>query len=327
VPAFGKDPEGWLDATLAVLREGRHDVLLPTQEQVALLARDADRVRALGVALAVPPFASLLRVQDKLAQAETLAQLGLPHPPTTLVRGAAYVKEAIGTASNAVRRVDGGLVVQQALDGPLAMVQAVYDDGRLVAWHANLREREGVNGGASAKRSIRPPRVETDLERLGAELRWHGALSLDAILTADGPSYIDVNPRLVEPGNAWRAGVDLVDALLRVSLGERPDPAPAAREGVRTHQRLLAVLGQGSRAGVLRELLRASDAAEELTPAGGDPLAALPVIGAAVAMLVTPRAARRLAGGAIASYALTPAAWQSICAGTRQTATIPAVDR
>ena len=66
------------------------------------------------------------------------------------------------------------------------------------------------------------------MARLGEELDWHGALSLDAILTPDGPSYIDVNPRLVEPGNAWRAGVDLVDALMRVSLGEAVWPLAAA---------------------------------------------------------------------------------------------------
>ena len=31
VPALGRDPDGWLDATLAVLEAGGHDVLLPTQ--------------------------------------------------------------------------------------------------------------------------------------------------------------------------------------------------------------------------------------------------------------------------------------------------------
>ena len=47
---------------------------------------------------------------------------------------------------------------------------------------------------------------------MGESLSWHGALSLDVVLAPDGPRVIDVNPRLVEPGNAWRAGVDLVGA-------------------------------------------------------------------------------------------------------------------
>ena len=29
------------------------------------------------------------------------------------------------------------------------MVQAIFDSGRLVAWHANLREREGASGGSA----------------------------------------------------------------------------------------------------------------------------------------------------------------------------------
>ena len=173
VPAYGLDPEGWLEAALGVLRAGNHDVLLPTQEQAAILARDADRVRALGVAVAVPPFASLRRVQDKVSAHRTLAELDLPQPPTRIVGSAeelravdlpTYVKAPIGTASAAVRLVGnraelaeaardlagerGRFVAQQPLAGDLVMVQAVYDRGELVAWHACLRVREGANGGA-----------------------------------------------------------------------------------------------------------------------------------------------------------------------------------
>src|SRR6185503_8183406 len=87
VPAFGQDPEGWLEATLEILRPG--DVLLPTQEQLTILARDRHRIDA---ALAVPPFASVLRVQDKVAQVRTLRELDLPHPPTTIIEGPGYLK-------------------------------------------------------------------------------------------------------------------------------------------------------------------------------------------------------------------------------------------
>jgi hypothetical protein len=347
VPAFGRDPDGWLQATLAVLRAGGHDVLLPTQEQVALLSRDADRVQALGVGLAVPSFTSLLRVQDKVAQLETLAELGLPHPPTTVVRTPqellaverlpVYVKAPIGTASHGVRLVreraelagavqllgDGGAVVQEPVAGPLAMIQAIFARGRLVAWHVNLRERDGASGGAAVKVSAAVPQVGDDLVRLGEALDWHGALSLDAILTPKGPVYIDVNPRLVEPGNAARAGVDLAGALLALSLGQDVAPVEPGPSGVRTHQLLLAVLGAAERGegrrGVARELVRAVTrrppyvgSVEELTPARGDPLAALPVAGAAAALLVAPGVARHLTGGAVAAYALTPEAWERI---------------
>jgi hypothetical protein len=351
VPAFGIDPLGWLDATAEILRAGRHDVLLPTQEQVALLARDASRVHELGVALAVPPFASLLRVQDKVAQAATLHQLGLPCPPGSIARSRAellahalppvFLKAPIGTASNGVRLVrdrdellhaaaeldlSGGVVVQAPVPGPLAMIQAVFDDGHLCAWHVNLREREGTSGGSSVKRSLSMPVVREHLELLGDALGWHGALSLDAILTPEGPRYIDINPRLVEPGNAWRAGVDLVDALLAVSLGEPVAMQAPGRSSVRTHQLLLAVLGAaqhtGRRSRVARELVNAlahrgpyAGSTEELTPVRGDPVGAVPVLAAALATMAHPGAWRLFTDGAVSAYALTPSAWKQIAGG------------
>ena len=146
---------------------------------------------------------------------------------------------------------------------------------------------------------------------------------MDAILTPGGPSYIDVNPRLVEPGNAWRAGLDLVDLLLRLSVGEAPAPRPPSAAGVCSHQLLLAVLAAaaGGRAAVTRELVAAARHAgpyrgshEELTPIGGDLRAGLPVAVAAAATLLRPRIWRRLAGGAVQGYALTPEGWRAILA-------------
>ena len=355
VPAFGLEPEAWLEAALAVLRAGHHDVLLPTQEQVTILARDADRVRALGAALAVPSFAALLRVQDKVAQARTLAELGLPHPPTRIVADATalrsedrfpiFVKTAIGTAGSGVIRVGDraaleaaataleaegafadGVVVQEALDGSLAMVQAVYAEGELVACHANLREREGANGGATVKRSMSTAEAEADLRTLGTALRWHGALSLDAIVTPGGLRWIDVNPRLVEPGNAAASGTDLAGALLAVSIGAAVPSRPPSRAGVRTHQLLLGVLGAAQRPGTRRAVAREladglrrrgpySDSHEELTPMQGDPRSAIPVLAAAALTLARPATWNMLAGGAVSAYALTPAAWRTIAKG------------
>ena len=142
-----------------------------------------------------------------------------------------------------------------------------------------------------------------------------------AILTPDGPCYIDVNPRLVEPANAWWSGVDLVDMMLRISVGESPAPVRPGRSDVRTHQLLLAVLAAAAvgRAAVIRELLEAArgrgpfqDSHEELTPLHADPLAAVPLLLTSVATLVQPRAWRRFATGAVTSYALTPRGWKMI---------------
>ncbi len=291
VPSYGADPLGWLDAALAVYRAGGFDVLFPTQEQVAVLSHSAGRLAAGGVRTAVPPFEALRALQDKVSAAATLGALGIPQPQTAFLRTAeelrqwgtfpVFIKTPIGTATAAVRRVDsaaalrtaageladavfagGGVIAQLPADGPLAMVQAVFAHGELVAAHANLRVREGARGGASHKRSLADPAaVVSHLDALGRSLGWHGGLSADAILTGDGPVFIDVNPRLVEPGNAWRSGVDLVGPLLEIACGGTPKEQPPGRPGVATHQLLLAALGAGAdgrgRRGLAAELLAA----------------------------------------------------------------------
>ena len=352
VPPYGADPLVWLDAALGVWDRGGHEILLPTQEQVAVLAACPDRLDAHGVVTVVPDFAALAAVQDKVSAHRTLERLGLPQPPTRVVSPSdglagwdhypAYVKLPIGTASRGVTRVDDaaaarhlavelvgdpaaadGVVVQAALEGPLVMVQAVFDQGRLVAAHANLRVREGAGGGASHKASIDVPQVREHLAVLGEGLGWHGALSLDAIVVAGRPHYIDVNPRLVEPGNAARSGVDLVGALISLARDGRTAVQPPGAPGVRTHQALLALLGAATRpsprravAGELASVLRRSGtyrgSTEELTPLRGDLRSALPAVVAVAAMMVHPPAWQSFAGNATANYALSPDGWRTL---------------
>jgi biotin carboxylase len=356
VPRLGSDPRAWMDAALDVLRLGQHDVLLAVHEHTAVVSRAADEVRACGVRLAVPEFAALRQLQHKVTALDALRAAGLAHPPTDIaadgrelmtMRAAlpAYVKAPIGTASTSVfRAVDqkslnvatarmrsvgafalGGALVQRAVDGPLLMAQAVFDRGELIAHHATIRTHEGANGSSSHKRGVAIAALEHDVSALGRSLRWHGALSVDAILTGDGLRYIDVNPRLVEPGNAQLAGVDLVGRLLDVAL-ERPiDRDTIPRPHVRTHQLMLAILAaaeRDGRRGVLKELgsatLRCGKYArsrEELTPILADPPAAIPLAATAVSLLRAPARSRDLTRATVSSYALTPAAWQHICDG------------
>ncbi|HEX3305052.1 MAG TPA: hypothetical protein VHS32_02270, partial [Streptosporangiaceae bacterium] len=323
-----------------------------------------DRIEAAGLATAVPGFAALAQVQDKVSAFRTLARVGVPQPPAVVAATAAeveaagtrlagwplFVKMPIGTASAGVRRAGSpgelrhvaadyerlgafgpeGVLVQQPVAGPLAMVQAVFARGDLVAFHACQRVREGAAGGASHKLSLDLPEAREHMARLGAALDWHGALSADVIIGPDGPRFIDINPRLVEPVNALASGVDLAEALVEVARAParssaRPGsvrPQPAAVPGARTHQLLLAVLGaahQGGRRAVARELVRAvlhrgeyRGSREELTPGRGDPLAPLPVPVIALATLIRPEAWRRFVGASAGAYSLTPAAWRQI---------------
>jgi biotin carboxylase len=354
VPALGHDPFGWLDAALGVAARCGADLLLPVQEQVAVMSLARDRIEAAGLATAVPDFGALARVQDKVSAFATLTQAGLPQPPAVVAATAAeledaaelglpaFVKTPIGTASAGVRRVasrealrrlatdyerrgvfgQGGVLVQQAVAGPLVMVQSVFARGELVACHACERVREGVSGGASHKLGLDLPEAREHLARLGAALDWHGALSADVIASEAGIQFIDINPRLVEPVNALISGVDLVRALVEVACSGTSRPQPPGRPGARTHQLLLAVLAAAQhegRRGVARELWDGvlyrggyRGSREELTPGGGDLLAGVPVTLTALATLVRPAAWRSFTSGGTGAYSLTPAAWAEL---------------
>lgn len=360
VPPFGAEPFAWLDAAVTIVQNDHYDLLFPTQEQVTVLSWASGTTQLDGVRTIVPSFESLRAVQDKVSADTTLRRMGIPVPETSVLHDLdelqrwsafpVFMKTPIGTATTGVRRIDdraglealarawastgvfdvdsGGVIAQIPAVGPLAMLQAVFDHGRLVAFHANLRVKEGARGGASHKRSLVQPGARTILETLGHGLDWHGALSADVILTVDGPVMIDVNPRLVEPGNAWRAGVDLVGAMVDVACDREPPVQPDGRPDVKTHQLLLAILGAAQqcrgRRGIARELLAGARqsgeyvaSTEELTPISGDWRAGLPGLVAAAATLVKPEAWEWFSSGSVANYAVSPEGWRAICARPR----------
>ncbi|MHB1519595.1 MAG: hypothetical protein ACYCVN_04390 [Acidimicrobiales bacterium] len=339
VPPYGTDPVAWLDAALDVYRSGRFDVLFPTQEQVAVLSWAKSRLEEAAVATAVPSFDALAAVQDKISASATMRRLGVPQPLSAVgvegwARFPAFVKDPIGTASGGVRRVttpeelEGAatgapVLVQAAVDGPLVMCQSVFDHGSLVAFHANERTAEGAGGGASHKTSVSMPDARRWFEILGGDLHWHGALSADLILGDDGLVFIDVNPRLVEPQNAYFSGVDLVRAMMELAADGHPAPQPEGRPGVATHQLLLSVLGAaqhgGGRLGVVTEVLHAGRrnhdylaSREELTSLTHDLKALVPLAMATAATVAVPGSWSWFASGSVSNYALTGEGWHQL---------------
>jgi hypothetical protein len=175
----------------------------------------------------------------------------------------------------------------------------------------------GVGGGEAIKQSVKRPVVRAHLEKVGQSLDWHGALSIDYIMPDDGdaPLLIDCNPRLVEPMNAYRAGVDLVGLLLLISLGEMPAALPEGREGVLTHLAMQALLGCGARGGTRRDIAREclrlfansgpyAGSAEELTPVEADWIGAVPLAVTGAWLLASPKSALKLARGGFGAHLL-----------------------
>jgi predicted ATP-grasp superfamily ATP-dependent carboligase len=348
-PASGADPDGYLDAVIDVVKSAGIDALIPVHEQAYLFAAGRRRLPA-GIGLALADFEAFEQVQGKTEFAALLTRLNVPQPKTDIIGTADefvaerpfpfFVKTAVGTASSGVWRVSDarqrdelllqfeafdvfaeGLLVQAAVTGSLERTQAVFDRGRLVASHIYRQVVEGPGGGDLLKISVVDAGVRNTVEQIGQALNWHGALSFDYIRDdATGtPHFIDANPRLVEPMNAWLSGVDLPGALLRISLGETPPIQPTGRAGVVTRLGLMGLLDaarrRNRRRDVLREIAllatgagRYRGAREELVPLKTDPWCAIP-LGVVVARLLRrPEAAAQFSKTTVAAYSLTPAA-------------------
>jgi hypothetical protein len=252
------------------------------------------------------------------------------------IRFPAVIKTAVGTASrgvwfvrnandleSALRELDAGdafadeVLVQDLIAGTTEKAQSVFCEGRLIGFHAYRQVAAGVGGGEAIKVSVSRPQVGAYLEKIGAQLAWHGGLSVDTIMPDDNtaPLLIDCNPRLVEPMNAYRSGADLVGLLLRVSQGETPAPLPESRAGTLTHLAMQALLGCGSRGGTRRDIMREcwrlmtaggpyAKSCEELTPVRLDWLSAAPLLMTAVLLLTSPTSAIKLARGGFGAHLL-----------------------
>ena len=356
-PAVGTDPLGYLAFVLHHLGEEPYDVLLPVHEQSFLFAKAQDRLPA-GVHVALAPFEAFQQLQGKVAFARLMGRLGLPQPPTRVVgtRGElerldqfpCYIKADYSTAGQGVWRVTnaverdrvaadlerrgllGGkreVVAQQEATGVLCQAQAVFARGRLVAAHCTETRGVSVGGGHAARTGVDHPQVLDHLATLGRALEWHGPLAVDYLFDPKtaGPTYIEANPRLVEPMNAALSGVNLADLTVRVALGElgAADGTRSGRPSIRSHSLLAILLGVadhgGSRWDLARTIVQAvqgrgifAESREDLTPIRMDPPSLLPLGVVSGQLLLNPRASRRISTSTIDAYSITAAAVETI---------------
>jgi hypothetical protein len=346
-PRLRHNPAEYLAFVLDLIARRPFDVLLPIHEQGLLFAKVREHLEP-RIAVALPSFESYRQVLSKAGFSRMLGELALPQPNMRLITTPeelraiewfpCVIKTSIGTASRGtwivhqqaelervlreLRQADAfgdEILVQDFVPGPIEHAQAVFARGSLLASHAYRQVAAGAGGGPARKQSVRRPLVHEHLARIGDRLAWHGALSLDYIWQEgdDTPLYIDCNPRLVEPMNAFWSGLDLTQLLIDVSRGEKPPPAPPNRAGIRTHLAMQALLGcairSGSRWEVLREvwlLLRRrgpyAGSREELTPVGLDWLSIVPLLMTMLFLLANPRLAHELPKRGWGAHLLSP---------------------
>jgi len=288
-PSFAKQPAEFLRFLVRLVHEKRYDVVLPTHEQTYLLSRFRDVLEP-HMNLAVPPFESLERLQNKAAFSRLLSDLDLPQPRTEFARnrdglfrsreypfylklphstggrGVFFIKSAneldhlVDTTLSKLFDSDVEVLVQQPARGVLATAQAVLNNGQLVGVHTFEARRLGVGGMSTARVSADHAIVRENVAKIGAHLNWHGAFFIDYFYDAATalPQYIEANPRVGEPVNAMLSGVNLPELLVEISLGQSPQPAAAGRAGVRTHNLLMVLMSAAhegkNRAALVREL-------------------------------------------------------------------------
>jgi hypothetical protein len=340
-PASGTDPAGYLQAVSAVLAAGTFDALLPTHEQAWLFA--AGRYR-LPPAAPVPlaPAGAFARVQSKVAFARLLDELGGPQPRWWLAEDESvlgqipypyFLKTAFSTAGQGVRMVETPadraraladlrasgqeLIAQAPAGGQYGQVQALFDHGRLVAAHTSVLAGQGMGGSAAARRSVDHPRARSWAAAVGEKLGWHGGLTMDYFHQDGEPSFIECNPRTVEPGNAAASGVNLPLLSIALAAGTPlPGELVTGRAGVVTRGALALLLGSAaqptSRRALVRMLAAAAtrqgvfaNSAEVLTPVIRDPPSLVPLLAVATALLARPANAAQLSSRTIAAYQVT----------------------
>lgn len=348
-PASSADPVGYLQRVDALMASGDFDALLPTHEQAWLFA--AGRHLLPHAAVAVAAIDAFDQVQSKTAFAALLDALGLPQPEWRLVRSdgdldavglPVWVKAAFSTAGRGVARASGPgearalwqrftaaddsmpVMVQACAEGRYAQVQAVFEHGRLLAGAVSEQLAVGAGGSAAARLSVDHPRAVEAIQTLGRHLGWHGGLTLDYLHIDGRPSFIECNPRTIEPGNAAAAGVDLPALTIALTRGDALPAVPLlTRAGVRTRSTMAIALGAAERHRTRRAILGSlassigrrpplRHSTEVLTPILADPPSLIPLIVAVGAVLARPGQVASLADGTVDTYAVTPSAVQLV---------------
>lgn len=230
-------PVDYLRQVSQLLHKTNYKAILPTHEEGWLLANGKQFLpQSLPIALADKE--QFKKLAGKIAFAETADLLGLPTPKWEYVKDVDsilldypyWLKADYGTAGRSVYKIsskkdlaevtskltasDEEWMVQQDIVGDYGQVQAVFDHGELLAVHSSVKVGSGAGGSAAARLSIESKRTREHVEKLGQYIQWHGCLTLDFIRRGDQFYYIECNPRMVEPANAYKAGVNFPKIMI-----------------------------------------------------------------------------------------------------------------
>lgn len=339
-----KSPRAYLKHIAGLLENGEYDAILPTHEEASLLA-EGQLFLPENPPITIASPAAFAQTQSKIAFAQLLDKLGLPQPKWEELRQdvppdlayPVWLKYEYGTAGKGVRKVLDSAQLKQAartlhrqelnrlmlqadVQGRYGQVGAVFKHGKLLAVHASVQTGVGIGGSAAARKSILLPAAYAHIEKIGRHLRWHGPLTLDFILKDGKPYYIECNPRMVEPANAYMAGLNFPDLLIRLSAERRVGgEIKIGASGVKTHSMEALILGAAEKTGKRMSVLRVACAhlrnkasTEVLTPVIKDPPSLIPLLAVFSCLMLRPKSASWIASRAVQAYSISPQTIKSL---------------
>lgn len=339
-----KQPLHYLQKLRVIQDREHYAAILPTHEECWLFAAAGEKYLA-DLPIVVAPYAEFEKVQSKINFAFLLDQLGIRQPKWQLsskgleleIALPFWLKSEYGTAGQAVKKIcslkkyqeelrkqpfrkDNRLMLQENIEGTYGQVQAFFAQGIMQAVHTTLQTGRGVGNSAAARKSVVLPGTIADIEKIGKHLKWQGCLTLDFILSDGQTFYLECNPRMVEPGNAAKAGVNFPKRLIQLTTGELPRKTlQVGRAGVQTRGLQALLLGTaeetGKRRGIITTFYQAiknKNVCEVLTPVHDDRLSLLPITFVLLMLLIAPANGQRFARAAIQNYSISPEVIQNI---------------
>ncbi|MDV6271650.1 ATP-grasp domain-containing protein [Rhodococcus globerulus] len=303
-PSPRSDTAGFLAELERIVREHEIDVIIPTYEEAFYIATQIERL-SLATKIFASPFATLARLHNKGAFERLVKHLGLPIPETVLVTSDGELREATDRFERYFARgaFSRGGVCCLTNTGPLADALEIDEvhptpaspwlvqpflDGETVCTYSTAHQ-----GRVSAHLMYRIPRQKNHstgiqfeaidateslrlIEPIVAELGYTGQISVDFLITDDGLTFVECNPRATD-GLLLMPREELVAGLLA------PRPETFVLEPGGKVQLSLAVLADGF-ADRLDRLPESIDDLAQVRDAGSGWNDPLPTLYSALAM-------------------------------------------
>ncbi len=225
-PSSRNDTEAFIDALERIIAEAGIDVVVPAFEEAFFISTQRDRLGQ-GATIFVAQFPALARLHDKSAFEKLVRDLGLPIPETVVVTSDAELAAAIERFDRYFGRAvfsRGGVdlltnagplaghldpaevhpteqlpwLIQPFVEGETVCTYSTVHDG-VVSSHLMYRiPRQWHHSTGIQFESIDALESLRLIEPIVAKLGYTGQISFDFLVTDDGLSFVECNPRATD---------------------------------------------------------------------------------------------------------------------------------